>query len=76
MAQPLYINSKIKQQNNMAMQENEVSVMSIPRRFRNKSPINTEKEVDTYSTRKQVENELHRNNVRGILYMMIQQQHH
>lgn len=40
------------------MSENETSVMSIPRRFRNKSPIDLEKEVETYSPRKQVENDI------------------
>ena len=58
MSSPLYPRTRAKQQNNMAMQENETFVMSIPRRFRNKSPIDTEKEVDTYSTRKKVENDI------------------
>lgn len=58
MSSPLYPKTRAKQQNNMAMQENETSVMSIPRRFRNKNPIDLEKEVDTYSPRKQVENDI------------------
>jgi len=58
MSLPFYPKSRAKKKNNTTMQENEVSIMSIPRRFRNKSPteINSkEKEVqivDTCSTRK------------------------
>lgn len=58
MSSPLYPRTKAKQQSNIAIQENELSIMSVPRRFRNKSPIDTEKEVDTYSTRKQVEDDI------------------
>lgn len=58
MNSPLYPRTRAKQQNNMAMQENETSVMSIPRRFRNKSPIDLDKEVETYSPRKQEENDI------------------
>ena len=39
------------------MQENETSVMSIPRRFRSKSPIDLDKEIETYSPRLQEEND-------------------
>lgn len=61
MSSHFYPRTRVKKKNNTTMQENEVSIMSIPRRFRNKSPteINSkEKEVqlvDTCSTRKQVE---------------------
>lgn len=58
MSSPLYPMTRAKQQNSIAMQENEVSIMFFPRRFMNKSPIDTEKEVDTYSTRKQVEDDI------------------
>lgn len=43
---------------NMAMHETEISVMSIPRRFRNKSPIDLDKEVEAYYPRKQEENDI------------------
>lgn len=57
MNSPFYLRTRAKQQNNMAMQE-ETSVMSIPRIFRNKSPIDLEKEVETYSPRQQEENDI------------------
>jgi len=64
MSSPFYPGTRAKKQNNTTMQENEVSIMSIPRRFRNKSPteINSkEKEVqivDTCSMGKQVEHDI------------------
>jgi len=40
------------------MQENETFVMSIPRRFTNKNPIDLDKEVEAYSQRQQEENDI------------------
>ena len=55
MNSPLYPRTRAK---NMAMQETEISFMYIPRRFRNKSPIDLDKEVEAYSPRKQEENDI------------------
>ena len=55
MKTPLYLRTRAR---NMAMHETEISVMSIPRRFRNKSPIDLDKEVEAYSPRKQEENDV------------------
>jgi len=58
MNSPLYPRTRAKQHNNMAIQEDETSIMSIPRRFRNKSPIDVDKEVETYSPRQHEENDI------------------
>lgn len=58
MNSPLYPRTRAKQQNNMAMQEEETSVMSIHRIFRNKSLVDLDKEVETYSPRQQEENDI------------------
>ena len=52
---PLYPRTRAKQQNSMAMQENETSVMSIPR---NRNSIDFEKEVEAYSPRKPEEQDI------------------
>ena len=55
MTSPLYPRTTAR---NMAMHETEISVMSIHRRFRNKSPIDLDKEVESYSPRKQEEHDI------------------
>ena len=57
MNSPMYPRTRAKQQNNMAM-DYEISVMSIPKRFTNKSPINLDREEETYFPRPQEENNI------------------
>jgi len=57
MNSPLYPRTRARKQHNIAIQEEEISLMSMPRMIGNRSPIDVDREVETCSPRQQEVND-------------------